>query len=63
MEMGIGTPEDISIMGIGDFAGSADMFPALSTVRIPAHAIVSQAGRHLIDCVADAEPERIVSIL
>jgi LacI family transcriptional regulator len=62
MEMGIRIPEDLSIMGIGDFAGSADMFPALSTVRIPAHAIGSQAGRHLIACIADVEPERLVRI-
>lgn len=60
LELGIRIPQDLSIIGIGDFAGSADMFPALSTVRIPAYEIGSQAGRHLINCVADFDPHDIV---
>lgn len=62
MELGIKIPQDLSIMGIGDFASSADMFPALSTVRIPAHAIGSQAGQYLVNRVADFDPRDIVRL-
>jgi len=37
--LGVGIPDDLSVVGIGDFAGSADMEPGLTTVRIPARRI------------------------
>lgn len=37
--MGIKVPEDVSVAGIGDFRGSCDMEPGLTTVRIPAKRI------------------------
>lgn len=40
-------PQDLSITGIGDFPGSADLEPGLTTVRIPASRIGRQAGHHL----------------
>jgi LacI family transcriptional regulator len=46
-KMGIGVPGDISIIGIGDFKGSEDMSPALTTVRVPAKEIGDLAGQHL----------------
>lgn len=45
--LGLRVPVDLSIMGIGDFPGSADMEPGLSTVRIPARQIGSQAAHYL----------------
>ena len=62
MEFGFRVPQDLSIIGIGDFAGSSDMFPALTTVHIPAQEIGSQAGRHLVQSVGDFDAERIVRI-
>jgi LacI family transcriptional regulator len=59
-ELGIRLPQDISIIGIGDFAGSADMFPSLTTVRIPAQEIGIAAGRHLVDRVTEPGLEAIV---
>jgi len=41
---GLRVPDDISITGIGDFKGSAEIEPALTTVRIPARRIGRQAG-------------------
>lgn len=41
---GLAVPGDISIMGIGDFKGSRDIEPALSTVHIPATEIGETAG-------------------
>ena len=46
-------PQDVSIIGIGDFAGSGDTCPALSTVRIPAHEIGRQAGQYLVARLAE----------
>ncbi|RLJ41261.1 LacI family transcriptional regulator [Litoreibacter meonggei] len=40
-------PEDLSIVGIGDFKGSKDMEPGLTTVRLPARKIGRLAGDHL----------------
>lgn len=37
-------PDDLSVVGIGDFRGSAEMEPALSTIRIPARRIGMEAA-------------------
>lgn len=49
--LGLSVPGHISIMGIGDFPGSADLEPGLSTVRIPAQKIGQQAGRFLAETI------------
>lgn len=50
---GLGVPDDISIVGIGDFKGSADIEPALTTVRLPAKQIGHEAGNALADAIID----------
>jgi LacI family transcriptional regulator len=40
-------PDDISIVGIGDFKGSREMEPGLTTVHLPARNIGQLAGKHL----------------
>jgi LacI family transcriptional regulator len=62
MQLGLRIPQDLSIIGIGDFAGSADIYPALSTVNIPAQEIGAQAGQYLVERVADFDAEKIVRI-
>jgi len=42
--LGLRIPEDISIIGIGDFRGSAHMEPGLTTCRLPARRIGEQAA-------------------
>ena len=37
--LGLKVPHDISIIGIGDFRGSAHMEPSLTTLRLPARRI------------------------
>lgn len=59
VKLGISIPSQLSIIGIGDFAGSADMEPALTTVRIPARSIGIAAGQHLSKMIADADPMHI----
>ncbi|MBW4706643.1 LacI family DNA-binding transcriptional regulator [Roseobacter sp. YSTF-M11] len=46
-DMGLGVPDDLSIIGIGDFKGSEEMSPALTTVRLPAREIGHLAGQQL----------------
>ena len=39
-------PDDLSIIGIGDFKGSEDLEPALTTISIPAQDIGKIAGEN-----------------
>ncbi len=48
---GLRVPEDISITGIGDFKGAAEIEPALTTVRIPAKRIGHEAGLALSSAI------------
>jgi LacI family transcriptional regulator len=48
---GLRVPDDISITGIGDFKGSAEIEPALTTVRIPAKRIGYEAGLALSSAI------------
>lgn len=46
-------PDDISIVGIGDFKGSSEIEPALTTVRLPARRIGQEAGKELAAAITD----------
>jgi len=46
--IGLRVPEDVSIVGIGDFRGSAHMEPALTTIRLPAKKIGALAADALV---------------
>jgi LacI family transcriptional regulator len=46
-QCGMDVPRDISIIGIGDFRGSKEMEPGLTTVRLPARRIGHLAGEQL----------------
>ncbi|MEM9734771.1 MAG: LacI family DNA-binding transcriptional regulator [Pseudomonadota bacterium] len=59
--LGLSVPHDVSIVGIGDFRGSAHMEPGLTTVRLPARKIGTMAADALVDMNemgAAAEPFR-----
>ena len=58
--LGLAVPDDLSIVGIGDFSGSADMEPPLSTVRIPARRIGQQGGHHLAISILENKPREIL---
>ena len=45
-------PNDMSIIGIGDFKGSEDMEPALTTIRIPARRIGDTAGNLIVKMIS-----------
>ena len=48
---GIAVPGELSIMGIGDFKGSGEIEPSLSTIRIPAKRIGALAAKQIADTV------------
>jgi len=60
--LGLDLPRDLSIVGIGDFKGSAEIEPGLTTVRLPAKRI----GRGAADMIAaliegqTPEPPRVL---
>ncbi len=57
MRCGLKVPDDISIIGIGDFKGSREMEPGLTTVRLPARTIGELAGRELARLVTKESTE------
>lgn len=52
---GLDVPGDLSVIGIGDFKGSGDMEPMLTTVRIPARRIGTMAGEEIAHTVVEAK--------
>ncbi|MEM9579862.1 MAG: substrate-binding domain-containing protein [Pseudomonadota bacterium] len=52
---GLRVPEDISIVGIGDFKGSSEFEPGLTTVRLPARSIGRIAGTTLARAIKDPQ--------
>jgi LacI family transcriptional regulator len=62
MSNGLAVPDDVSVAGIGDFSGSADLLPSLSTVRLRSNAIGKRAAEVLIQNVngeTGSDPTRI----
>ncbi len=47
-DLSVRVPEDLTVVGIGDFTGSADLTPALSTVRIDAPRVGQAAAEALL---------------
>ncbi|MGD9785485.1 MAG: LacI family DNA-binding transcriptional regulator [Hyphomicrobiaceae bacterium] len=51
MSLNIRIPRDLSIIGIGDFRGSAAVEPGLTTVRIPSRRIGQRAAEILVEMI------------
>ena len=49
--LGMRVPQDLAVIGIGDFKGSEAMHPALTTIRLPAQRIGHQAGDQLAQAI------------
>ncbi|WP_343211586.1 LacI family DNA-binding transcriptional regulator (plasmid) [Aliisedimentitalea scapharcae] len=58
-QLKIDVPNDLSVMGIGDFKGSGEIEPSLSTVRIPAKSIGVQAAELIAEAVIGSQPTRL----
>ncbi|MFD1157886.1 LacI family DNA-binding transcriptional regulator [Roseovarius aestuarii] len=54
---GIKVPEDLSVIGIGDFKGSEDLEPGLTTISIPAQDIGTIAGENFARMITTGDTE------
>ena len=52
LRLGVAVPDDLSVVGIGNFKGSLEMEPGLTTVHIPAQDIGRIAGEEIVAAVA-----------
>ena len=50
---GLRVPDDVTVVGIGDFKGSSEIEPALTTVRLPAQRIGQEAGNAMVLAIID----------
>ena len=57
--LAVGVPDQISVVGIGDFSGSAEMTPSLTTVRLPA-AEIGEAGAEVLLELVRSERRRLL---
>jgi len=53
--LGLRVPDDLSVVGIGDFKGSSEIEPALTTVRLPAPLIGQEAGTALVTAIVEPD--------
>lgn len=60
LSLGIPVPDELSVIGIGDFRGSSSMEPGLTTFRLPARRIGRRAAEALVEMIdwPNAEIER-----
>lgn len=49
--LGLRVPEDIAVTGVGDFKGSKEVEPAITTIRIPAKSIGKLGGTALVQSI------------
>ena len=56
-KIGLAVPRDISIIGIGDFKGSEDLEPGLTTISIPAQKIGTIAGENFTRMITTGSNE------
>ncbi|MEP2027432.1 MAG: LacI family DNA-binding transcriptional regulator [Paracoccaceae bacterium] len=54
---GLDVPVNISVIGIGDFKGSSEMEPNLTTIRLPARRIGRIAGEEISRSIIEAQTE------
>lgn len=50
---GLAVPQDVSVVGIGDFKGSSEIEPPLTTVKLPARQIGYETGQALCAAIID----------
>lgn len=60
---GIYVPKEMSVTGIGDFNGSKDFEPPLTTVRIPARTIGEKAAEAVVQLITTAGQAEVGALL
>lgn len=62
-KQGVRVPRDITVTGIGDFKGSRDFEPSLTTVRIPARSIGSKAAESIAAIITSDEAPSVSALI
>lgn len=60
--LGLEVPTDVSIGGIGDFSGSEDTYPSLTTVRLRSNKIGQIAAENLIRQINNPDQPTIINV-
>ena len=60
---GVDVPGALSVVGIGDFKGSAAIEPGLTTVRLPARRIGALGADALVDRLASGAPDAVSDVV
>ncbi|MGR3511606.1 MAG: LacI family DNA-binding transcriptional regulator [Paracoccaceae bacterium] len=60
---GLTVPEDMTVTGIGDFNGSKDFEPPLTTVRIPARTIGEKAAEGIVQLITTSGRAEVGALL
>ncbi len=60
--LGLRVPQDVAIAGIGDFSGSAEIVPSLTTVRLRANKIGTGAANLLIGIINGPSTTKLTRI-
>ncbi len=59
---GLIVPDDVTVVGIGDFKGSSEIEPALTTVRLPALRIGQEVGNAMVSAIIDPAAGKVGSL-
>lgn len=61
---GVAVPEDISVMGFGDFEIGREINPRLTTIHVDFHALGCQTGQLILELVSDdaGESPRVIDV-
>jgi len=59
---GVKVPHDMALLGFGDFAIARQLSPALSSVKLPRHAIGVETARSLLEALRLGKPAKPMSL-
>jgi len=62
LRRGVKVPQQLALLGFGDFAISRQLSPAMSSVQLPRHAIGAEAARSVLDALRHGLPAVPVSL-
>ena len=63
LALGLSLPQQLSVVGIGDFTGSAEIYPSLTTVRLPAKRMGVMAADALMQMADSSAPMESIGMV
>ena len=59
LSKGIRVPQDVSVVGFGDFSSSADIYPSITTIRMNPTKVGILGARELVEIIHATEPRSV----